>query len=183
MKFSHDWFSHNIPNILSSLAKIDGSVEKMLEIGSHEGRSACWFLANVLPADGTLVCLDIWHPDDLHDTFQQNVQAVGKPSQRITAVKAPSYDSLAGLIAAGRRGWFDLVYVDGSHTAYDTLADMTMAWGLLRPGGLMLVDDYLWDQAPADCDRPKAAVDSFVRCFANQVDVLHQGWQVHLRKK
>lgn len=182
MKFSQDWFSHNIPHILGSLSKVQGSIEKILEIGSYEGRSSCWFMERVLPADGTLVCLDIWFTDELHETFQANIRAATR-SHHVTAIKGRSYDGLAGLIAAGWNEAFDLVYVDGSHTAYDALTDLTMAWGLLRRGGVMLIDDYLWQDKPDAWDRPKAAVDGFLTCFANQLEVLHQGWQVHLLKK
>ena len=36
------------------------------------------------------------------------------------------------------------VYVDGSHHARDVLQDAVLAWGLLRPGGYMIFDDYGW---------------------------------------
>ena len=39
---------------------------------------------------------------------------------------------------------YDLIYVDGSHTARDVLQDAVLGWGLLKRGGLMIFDDYLW---------------------------------------
>lgn len=39
---------------------------------------------------------------------------------------------------------FDVVYIDGSHDAEAVLADMVMADAILRPGGLMLLDDFEW---------------------------------------
>ena len=39
---------------------------------------------------------------------------------------------------------YDVIYVDGSHTARDVLQDAVLGWGLLKRGGLMIFDDYLW---------------------------------------
>lgn len=39
---------------------------------------------------------------------------------------------------------FDIAYIDGSHDAEAVLADMVMADAILRPGGLMLLDDLEW---------------------------------------
>lgn len=55
---------------------------------------------------------------------------------------------------------FDLVYVDGSHMCADVLFDALLAFELLRPGGVIVFDDYEWDRYrhnPA-C-HPKRAVD------------------------
>ena len=41
-------------------------------------------------------------------------------------------------------GLFDLIYIDGSHSAKDVLLDSLLAWRLLRPGGAMVWDDYEW---------------------------------------
>lgn len=183
MHYSQDWFSHNIPNIQSSLKRATGSISRILEVGSFEGRSACWFLSTVLPEDGEIQCLDIWLDGKIQKTFEANITEARKPNQTVKTIKAPSYESLARLIADGKTGYFDVVYVDGSHTAYDTITDMTMGWGLLRSGGVMLVDDYLWNHAPEECEKPKAAVDGFMSCFANQMEMIHKDWQVHLLKK
>ena len=45
---------------------------------------------------------------------------------------------------SGGDGLFDLVYIDGSHSAKDVLLDSLLAWRLLRPGGAMIWDDYEW---------------------------------------
>ena len=191
MHFTQDWFSHNIPYITDTLQKVEYPVSKLLEIGSYEGKSTCWFIENVLPDNGEMVCIDAWQPteehanltDAVYDTFSKNLQEVEKPTHHINVMIGQSYDCLAFLIANKKHEYFDMVYVDGSHTAYDTLADMTMAWGLLRTGGVMLIDDYLWGISLPDYDHPKTAIDSFIRCFYNQIEIVSFGYQVHLKKK
>lgn len=39
---------------------------------------------------------------------------------------------------------FDFYYVDGSHVAPDVMADAVLGWRLLKPGGIMVFDDYEW---------------------------------------
>ena len=71
---------------------------------------------------------------------------------------------------------FDLIYVDGSHQASDVLTDSIIAFQLLRVGGVMIFDDYLWCQPPASeqdtLNLPKAAIDSFVNLFQRKLRVI-----------
>lgn len=77
------------------------------------------------------------------------------------------------------------MYVDGSHLAPDVLTDAVLAFRAVRPGGLIVFDDY---ELAAGCgaepsrDDPKIAVDAFLACFAGQVEVLHKGFQVIVRR-
>lgn len=190
MHFTHDWFSHNIEAIQHSVSKA-GDVNKILEIGSYEGKSTCWFIENLLSDGGDMVCIDAWQPteehknltQDVYKTFSQNLQEVEKPHHHIHVMVGHSYDCLANLIVHTQDKLFDMIYVDGSHTAYHTLADMTMSWGLLRVGGIMIIDDYLWNVHYPDYNHPKPAIDSFMRCYHNQYDIVAIGYQVHLKKK
>jgi len=40
---------------------------------------------------------------------------------------------------------FDFIYIDGDHTAEGVLQDAVLAWRLLKAGGIMAFDDYLWE--------------------------------------
>jgi hypothetical protein len=81
------------------------------------------------------------------------------------------------------------VYIDGSHTADDVLADAVLAWGLLRDGGYMLFDDYAWsgrlklgEAATPDELRPGVAIDAFVTAYRNYLEVVSRDWQLVVRK-
>ena len=71
---------------------------------------------------------------------------------------------------------FDLIYVDGSHQASDVLTDSIMAFQLLRVGGVMMFDDYLWHMEPEGeqdtLKMPKAAIDSFINLFQRKLRVI-----------
>jgi hypothetical protein len=84
---------------------------------------------------------------------------------------------------------YDVIYVDGSHTADDVLEDMVLAWPLLKVGGLMILDDYGWDGAENAGGRPmpedllpKIAIDAFLSTYRNFVQVVFKDYQVALRR-
>jgi predicted O-methyltransferase YrrM len=90
-------------------------------------------------------------------------------------MKGQSSGALTNLIAAKSEP-FDLVYVDGSHIAPDVLADAVLAFQLLRVGGLMIFDDYIWSMDPdgrQDSLRmPKPAIDVFINIFQRKLKVM-----------
>jgi predicted O-methyltransferase YrrM len=87
---------------------------------------------------------------------------------------------LAKLIAGGMSKTFDFVYIDGSHTTPDVLADLVLCFELCRHEGLIICDDYLWtDNHPNPLTRPKMGIDSFLNCYGDKIRIwnklpLHQ---------
>lgn len=78
---------------------------------------------------------------------------------------------------------YDFIYIDGSHIAKDVLTDACMAWPLLKPNGVMVFDDYLWGNPRDVLHRPKAAVDAFTTLFAEELEIIHVGYQAVVRKR
>lgn len=188
MKFSQDWFSHNIPNF-EFIKTILPKRMSVLEIGCFEGKASCWMLENFLDDEGSLVCIDTFkgsaeHANlelgDLYATWKENTDWVRKTTQDTVAYHGTSYDMLASLIYAQDR--FDFIYIDGSHTAPDVLTDACMAFGLLKSGGVMLFDDYLWNDMPGLKNRPKIAVDAFTAIFADKASIVMIGYQLAIIK-
>jgi predicted O-methyltransferase YrrM len=85
-------------------------------------------------------------------------------------------------------GSFDVIYVDGSHHAADALTDIVMAFHLLKAGGIMMIDDVGGGSQTDDVTpetlqaTPRLAVQPFLQLFQERVEVIHAGYQVHLRK-
>jgi predicted O-methyltransferase YrrM len=92
-----------------------------------------------------------------------------------------SYQGLAKLI--GMKQNYDFIYIDGNHTAYDTLSDACMAWGLLRSGGVMLFDDYKWNKYPEPQLNPKIGIDAFLNSFEGRYDIIVNNYQLAVKKK
>lgn len=186
--FTTDWFSGNIPAISQSLAQLcpAAQVHRILEIGSWEGRSTLWFLEHCPCA--TVACVDTFEGGDEHQgsaslvgleaRFRNNV---AKYADRVIVHRGVSGDALFGV---GAPGSFDVAYVDGSHTSWDALTDIVLSFQLLRPGGLMLIDDYGGgDPGNLLPTSPRPAVDAFLHIMQSKISVLHFGYQVHLQKK
>lgn len=181
MNFTNDWFSGRIPELEKLTAPIKGC-SSILEVGSYEGMSACWWLQNVLARDGSIVCVD---PFALYEgqiqRFQSNVNEVIGRNQVLSVYQKKSYDGLAHLITRGQE--YDFIYIDGHHKASVVFADAAMAWGMLKSGGIMLFDDYEWTSKPGILNQPKISVDAFVAVHEDQLEVVMKNWQLAVRKK
>lgn len=146
----------------------------MLEVGSFEGRSAIWFLQNILiHPSSTVTCVDIFRTRMSEIRFDRNIAASGF-SSRVTKVKARSQELLKLL----REDSYSIIYIDGSHRAADVQADASLSWPLLKRNGIIIFDDYLWRlEAPIE-DRPQRAIDDFLSSVGSQLEILHKDYQV-----
>lgn len=153
-RFSTNWFNQSAahwPALFKAIAWEVNKPSVIVEIGSYEGASACWMLDHLLlHRDSRLYCLDtfkgsIEHAAELRQNLEQqfrhNIALTGKMNQVETLI-GRSEDGLITLLA--RYVAADFVYVDGSHQVADVLTDAVLAWKLLKPGGLLIFDDYLW---------------------------------------
>jgi predicted O-methyltransferase YrrM len=180
MNFTADWFTHNIPNFEKCMNALDKR-EIFLEIGSYEGRSTCWLLEHGLADDGDIQCIDPFvGMRDVEERFLSNVNQVKKPDQYFEHFRNYSYHSLSWLIqdAPDDPAQFDFIYIDGDHDPATTLIDASMAWVLLRKGGVMLFDDYEYPEQPTKC-----GIDGFLMGFVDKYDLLLKNYQLAVVKK
>lgn len=191
-RFSVDWFSGNIPVWAQLLDQIKPT--KILEIGSFEGKSACFlidYLAKIY--DIELHCIDTWeggieHKDggtvqqnmsDVESRFCHNIKVAKDNAANQVSIqihKGYSDIKLANLISQGFKNYFDVIYIDGSHQAPDVLTDAVFSFKLLKVGGLLIFDDYLWEESlPGGTDLlrcPKPAIDAFTNIFVRKVKLI-----------
>jgi predicted O-methyltransferase YrrM len=187
-EFTEDWFSNHIP-AWNKIIK-DLRPRRVLEIGSYEGR-ATTYLIRTCTNFGALhiTCVDTWDGSvdlpsvrmaGVEQRFDRNVSQamrLAEASVDFIKCKQDSTRAMSSLVAE-RSELFDLIYVDGSHTAPDVLTDAVLAFELLRVGGVMVFDDYLWSmEAPPHVDplnMPKPAIDAFTTIFMRKARVLPQ---------
>ena len=128
---------------MALLVKLIGA-RQILEIGTFTGYSALC-IASALPADGELVACDV--SEKWTAIARRYWQEAGVAS-RITLRLAPAKETLATLIEK-EAGSFDFAFIDADKEAYGAYYEATLA--LLRPGGLMALDNMLpdgvWDDA------------------------------------
>ena len=133
LQFSENWFEHNILHWERWLGAFRGKPGlRALEIGSFEGRSTLWLCENILTADDSRIdCVDLFANDpvygDYHARFRSNTAA---HVHKIVEHAGYSFDALRRV-----GGAFDIVYIDGWHSAFGAMADGVMTWPLLKVGG------------------------------------------------
>lgn len=183
--YTHGWFlgSEIRARLLNHLWK-DGQ-NNILEIGSYEGLSSCWFSDNLLSNPfSTLTCVDVWDLNDKNtpmsnDTekiFLSNLPKSAHP-ERCSVIKATSDQFFAMLTPLAQ---YNLIYIDGSHELVNIKNDIENSWKVLAPGGIMWMDDYL---GGADCVTMKKCMDDTLSQFSGQYDIIHQGYQLAIRKR
>ena len=119
------------------------AAKRCLEIGVFTGYSAL-SVALALPADGKLVALDI------SKDFTDRALPVWKEAgveKKIDLRIGPALAELDRMIAA-REAPFDFCFIDADKPNYDAYYERVLT--LLRPGGLIAIDNMLWSGAVAD---------------------------------
>ncbi len=192
--FTTDWTSWKFPHWVKLLAPVRSRRLDVLEVGSWEGRSALFF-ANYLPR-ARITCIDTFAGGQEHQEAAARNAADARSLRRIESrfdsnlrpfrrriekIKAASADGLAQLGIADRR--FDLAYIDAGHRAIEVYTDGSLAWPLMRRGGMMIFDDYQWDEMPKRLDNPKPGIDAFLKSIRGQYRVVHRGYQIVIVKK
>lgn len=118
--------------------------KKTLEIGVFTGYSAL-AVAMALPADGQIVACDVSEEfTAIALPYWQKANVASKIDLRI----APALDTLNALIASGESGTFDFAFIDADKSNYDSYYEKSLQ--LIRPGGLIAVDNTLWYGRVAD---------------------------------
>jgi predicted O-methyltransferase YrrM len=192
-QFTKDWFGWAPPVWEQLIPMLSGEAGKrnFLEIGSFEGRSTVWTMENMMQKGDYIYCIDTWEGGEEHGAedmqavfmrFKENT-AIAKDKTKVVRGYAmdTSTTELASKIQDGLQ--YDFIYIDGSHIAKDVLTDACMAWQVLKPKGIMVFDDYVWGDPRDILHRPKAAIDAFTNIFAEEVEVIHVGYQLVVRKK
>lgn len=122
------------------------NARKALEIGTFTGYSALC-IAEGMAEDGHLLCLDI---DEEWPTFGMRYWAEAGVADRISFQPGPASESLDALLADGHEGTFDFVFIDADKRGLEEYYEKSLR--LVRQGGVIAVDNTLWDGKVADPD-------------------------------
>jgi len=187
-QFTNNWFD-GAKSVWAPLLR-QHKPQRILEIGSYEGASICFCIQTLCPLvpDIEVHCVDTWeggeehqpgaanaaNMSEVHARFNHNLQIeIDRAScdVRVVTHRELSALALARLVAEGKSGYFDLIYIDGSHQAPDVLVDAVLAFQLARVGGMIIFDDYLWSEPGVnDVIRcPKLAIDAFTNIYAKKI--------------
>ena len=113
----------------------------VVEVGTGAGSSGLWLMAG-MPADGILTTIDV-EPEHQR-AARQAYAAAGIPPQRTRVIAGPALEVLPRLTD----GAYDMVLVDGDKPEYPDYVEQALR--LLRPGGILAMDNMLWHDKVAD---------------------------------
>jgi predicted O-methyltransferase YrrM len=166
---------------------------KGMEIGTFKGESAEFMLEFIFNhPTSEYVCVDPFTGNVEHAVGNVDCSTLESESReklsrfnQCRIIKGYSSDVISGMLSpGGERGTYDFIYVDGGHDAMNVLRDSVLSFDLLKPGGILIWDDYLWDVFPNPIDCPKMAIDTFLACYSKHYKMIQSGtWQVCVEKK
>jgi predicted O-methyltransferase YrrM len=125
--------------------------KQTLEVGVFTGYSSL-VVAQALPDDGQIIACDV--SEEWTGIARRYWQEAGV-ARKIDLRLGPAAETLQDLIDAGQAGSFDFAFIDADKSNYDRYYELILK--LLRPGGLIGIDNTLWggkvaDESVADAD-------------------------------
>jgi len=163
---------------------------RVLVLGASEGLAAVWLARKAFLPDTTKssITTHVWtvtcDDDRMFTRLRQNVRGYGKTVRAIHAKSVP--DVLMGDDKYKKHEFpsdgFDVIYIDVGHTSKANLEAAVLSFPLLKPGGIVFVNNYTHDsQHTHSCPRP--GIDAFVDCFSHHLKVVYTGWEMVFLKR
>jgi caffeoyl-CoA O-methyltransferase len=131
--------------LMALLVRLIGAT-RCIEVGVFTGYSSL-VVALAMPPTGRIVACDISEEyTAMARPYWEEAGVAGRIDLRI----APAMETLDALLADGAAGTYDFAFIDADKEAYAGYYERSLQ--LLRPGGLIAIDNTLWDGAVADPD-------------------------------
>jgi caffeoyl-CoA O-methyltransferase len=119
-------------------------VRRAIEIGTFTGYSSL-SVARALPPDGQLVCCEV---SEEYAAIASRYWEEAGVADRIELRLGPARDTIAALLGEGLAGTYDFAFIDADKQGYDAYYEGCLE--LLRAGGVVAIDNVLWDGRAAD---------------------------------
>ena len=120
------------------------NAQNIIEVGTFTGYSSLW-LASHLPDNGKLICCDV---SEKWTNIAKRYWQLTKLDHKIELVLQPATHTLDNLLTQHHHNTFDFAFIDADKANYAAYYERCLA--LIRPGGLIAIDNILWGGAVAD---------------------------------
>jgi len=132
-----------LPGVGAALRLLAAAVNarSVVEVGTGAGVSGLWLLSG-MPSDGILTTIDV--EAEHQRAAKQAYAAAGIASQRTRVITGRALDVLPRMTDAA----YDMVVIDGDKAEYPAYVEQAIR--LLRPGGVLALDNMLWHDRVAD---------------------------------
>ncbi|MBR8826330.1 MAG: class I SAM-dependent methyltransferase [Gomphosphaeria aponina SAG 52.96 = DSM 107014] len=118
--------------------------KKTLEVGVFTGYSSL-VVALALPPEGKIIACDV---DERYTNIARRYWEQGGVAEKIDLHLAPALATLELLLQKGEAGTFDFAFIDADKSNYENYYERSLL--LVRPGGLIAIDNVLWSGQVAD---------------------------------
>lgn len=139
--------------LMRMLVRLLGA-RRTLEVGVFTGYSSL-SVALALPEDGRIVACDV--NEEWTQIARRYWQQAGV-AHKIDLRLAPARQTLAALLAEGQANHFDFAFIDADKENYDAYYEACLQ--LVRPGGLMTIDNVLWSGRVADPNNQQESTEA-----------------------
>jgi predicted O-methyltransferase YrrM len=120
------------------------NAKRYIEVGTFTGYSAL-AVALALPEDGHVDALDI---SEEYMAKARGYWAKAGQARKITGHVRPAVETLDKFLAEGQAGRYDFAFIDADKSSYDAYYERMLK--LVRPGGLVAIDNVLWSGKVVD---------------------------------
>ena len=122
---------------LALLVQITGA-KNILELGTFTGTSSL-AMGLALPIDGQIVTCDM---EPNYTNIARNYWIKAGIDKKIELRLGPAMSTLDELIKEGPEDYFDMAFIDANKKDYDHYYERVLT--LIRPGGLIVIDNVFW---------------------------------------
>lgn len=143
---------------------------KTLEVGVFTGYSALAVVL-ALPPEGRIIACDV---SEEYTAIARRYWQEAGVADKIDLRLAPAVETLDALLTDNQAGTFDFAFIDADKVSYDAYYERALA--LLRPGGLIAIDNMLWGGEVVDPAITNPSVEA-IRALNRK---LHHDHRVHL---
>ncbi len=180
--YVHNWFINSElkrykfdPSFLSKELHI-------LEIGSYEGLSSCYFSDNFINHESSsLTCVDPFDIADPTTPLTDNTETIFKENIKKSknSHKCIHYKGYSNDFFKENKRLFDFIYIDGSHQIEDIKQDFENSIKVIKKNGIIWMDDYLG--GAIGNDDIKNCIDDCLEKYKERIEIIHKGYQIAFR--
>ena len=174
------------------LSKFVNNKNNILEINDDKGYVTKWFLNNLCNNKKSLIIsIDSWNKSEEYKNykitinehiFNKNINNSGRELQ-VNKMKMNT-DNAIKIIKNNNKTEkiFNIIYIDASYFNESLMSNCVLAFELLEDNGIMIFDDYNWDDINNEFFYTKITIDSFLYTFKTKITILNNKYQIILQK-
>jgi len=132
--------------------------KRVIEVGTYTGYATLW-MALALPEDGEVVTCDI---SERWSFVARRFWEIAGVEEKVRLHLRPALETLDALIQGGEENAFDFAFIDADKENYEHYYERCLQ--LVRPGGLIVIDNVLWGGSVIDASNNSAATEA-IRAF------------------